>query len=57
MIIYRAVLEGYITMYFFSEDDCLRQLEEWETQGCIGWSDEIFVYGNNPFCNNQELID
>ena len=57
MTIYKAVVKNIYVKYFFYEDDCLRQLEEWENEGYIGWSEEIFVHGHNPFLNNQELID
>lgn len=65
MIIYSANLTGTWECheYFFTKEDAERQIEKWKALSHF-WEvqddffvEEIFVHGNNPFCNNQELID
>jgi hypothetical protein len=59
MIIYRIAVFHRAPKYFFSKEDAERQIDEWQKEGYIffGTIEEIFVHGNNPFLNNQELID
>lgn len=59
MTIYRIAISRRSPKYFFSKEECERQIDEWVKEGFIffGEIEEIFVHGHNPFLNNSELID